>query len=314
MNEFTTGSDPDDTSIRWKKWKKEIETRLRYFRIENVQDKVDALNIYGGEVIRELADTLPDRPPVAGQPNRNDYEQIMAKLDHHFTPMANPDSARAKLDRMVQQDGETLAQFHVRIRLQAEKCQFPDKEDAIRSKLLLAMKDGRLRREAMVKRNALPELLEQAANKEDIDRQALVIEKESPDQQVHGVMQKKRNFSNPKTPRTYHKSTAKPHTTTTPNTPTPSSSGKECEFCGYTHHGHGHHALHLERSAINATGAAILLKSVSSTERVLNHKHMQCRTCHRNHRQSALNMFLKLIPHHQTAKQSGPTLWSRVSG
>ncbi len=234
MKEFSLGGDPDDTGARWSKWRKELETRLRYFRIVAVQDKCDALNIYGGEVVRELAETLPARPVPEGQ-NLDEFTATMAKLDHHFQPMANADSARAKLDKMSQLPTETLAQFHVRVRQQADKCNFPDKEDAIRSKILLAMKDGALRREAMVKSYSLTELLKHASNKEDIERQAAEIE--SADQQVHKVVAQKskgqfqpKNFKNfKKTPHYNHKpSPAK-------DTPSNNTPAAECEFCGYVH-------------------------------------------------------------------------------
>ena len=77
---------------------------------------------------------------------------------------------------MSQANGESVAQYHFRLRSQAAKCKFPDINDAIRSKLLQTMIDGRLRREAMVKSYSLEELLKHAANKEDIDRQAKAIE------------------------------------------------------------------------------------------------------------------------------------------
>ena len=77
---------------------------------------------------------------------------------------------------MAQKEGESLAQYYVRIRMQAAKCDFADIDDAIRSKLLQTMHDGKLRREAMTKRYTLAQLLEHAANKEDIDRQAQTME------------------------------------------------------------------------------------------------------------------------------------------
>ena len=91
--------------------------------------------------------------------------------------MVNPDCARSKLDKMCQMKGESIAQYHVRLRLQVAKCSFADPDDAIRSKILQTMSDKKLRREAMVKRYTLQQLLEHAANKKDIDRQAQDMEK-----------------------------------------------------------------------------------------------------------------------------------------
>ena len=78
---------------------------------------------------------------------------------------------------MHQREGESIAQYHVRLRLQVSECGFLDPDNAIRSKILQTMRDKKLRREAMVKRYTLLQLLEHAANTEDIDRQAQDMEK-----------------------------------------------------------------------------------------------------------------------------------------
>ena len=62
--------------------------------------------------------------------------------------MVNPDCARSTLEKMWQIEGESVAQYHVRLRLQVTKCSFADPDDVILSKIL---RDKKLRREAMVK-------------------------------------------------------------------------------------------------------------------------------------------------------------------
>jgi hypothetical protein len=58
MKPFSTSENPEEAGQLWVKWKKELLTRFRFFRINSVQDHVDAISIYGGELIRELIDTL----------------------------------------------------------------------------------------------------------------------------------------------------------------------------------------------------------------------------------------------------------------
>ena len=159
-------------------------------------DRVDALCIYGGVQIRELIESLENVPSPSSDENLNEYEKIIAKLDNHFIPMVNPDCARNKLEKMCQNEGESVAQYHVRLRLQVTKCSFAHPDDVILSKLLQTMRDKKLRREAMVKRYTLRQLLEYTANKEDIDRQAQHMEQTSPSapparKQVNRVHQKK---------------------------------------------------------------------------------------------------------------------------
>ena len=99
-----------------------------------------------------------------------------------------------------------MAQYHVRLRLQVAKCGFTDPDDVIRSKILQTMRDKKLCQEAMVKRYTLQQLLEHAANKGDIDRQAQDMEQKlAPDQdRVNRIHQKKtrkpKNKRKPKPP------------------------------------------------------------------------------------------------------------------
>lgn len=161
----------------------------------DTHDRVDALCIYGGVQIRELIESLENVPSPSSDENLNEYEKIIAKLDNHFIPMVNPDCARNKLEKMCQNEGESVAQYHVRLRLQVTKCSFAHPDDVILSKLLQTMRDKKLRREVMVKRYTLRQLLENTANKEDIDRQAQHVEETSPSapparKQVNRVHQK----------------------------------------------------------------------------------------------------------------------------
>jgi len=54
-------------------------------------------------------------------------EKITAKLDNHFIP----DCVCSKLEKMWQKEGESVAQYHVHLRLQVAKCGFTDPDDAI---------------------------------------------------------------------------------------------------------------------------------------------------------------------------------------
>ena len=87
MQAFIADSDPDETGRRWKN---ELLTHFRYFRISNTQDRIDALHIYGGEQVRELIESLESVPTKSSAEPLNEYDKIIAKLDNHFIPMVNP--------------------------------------------------------------------------------------------------------------------------------------------------------------------------------------------------------------------------------
>ena len=165
MKPFSTSENPEEAGQLWVKWKKELLTRFRFFCIDSVQDCIDAISIYGGELIRELIDTLQD-VPIGDDVEHNDFDKCLAKLDNYFVRITNSNSGRSKFAEMFWNKGESVAQYHFRPRFKAAKCNFPDTNYAA----LQTMIDGRLRQEAMVKRYSLKELLKYAANK-DVDQE-----------------------------------------------------------------------------------------------------------------------------------------------
>ena len=233
MAPFVPQSDPDETGRAWATWKREFCSRLRYFRIAP-EDKFDALTIYGGSEIRELLDNLvledTDFNSTSGP--QCDFETAIPKLDEYFDPLINKDSARNKFENMSQTQSESVAEYYVRLKTQARKCQFADCNDTIRSKLLQTMNDKRLRREAMTKSYTLKQLLEQAAHKEAIERQAKSIEAKpsSSTAQVKMVHSKAKYHKSDKTKFHKRKPSYKPDTK-----PDEGSSDSQCPYCGGTH-------------------------------------------------------------------------------
>ena len=237
---FLPPTDPDDAALAWIKWMKTFAKKLRFFRVTSLQDRMDALSIYGGEEIDKLLETLPDpdNPPdlptdIKPEGAEDDaYFKHVQKLNGYFTTMVNKDSARSRFDAMTQ--GEmSMAKYFVQLKEQAEKCSYADRDDTIRTKLLQTMKDKKLRRDAMLKGTTLSALLKQAANKEDVERQAKEMEKEAV--QVHRVYEQKQR-QKPGANGKYHKKYP-PRQKGRSDVGKGEGKGAKCEFCGYNHEG-----------------------------------------------------------------------------
>ena len=97
--QFITPVDTEEAALQWQKWRRNFERKLRFFRVTTLQDKLDAVAIYGGEEIEELTDNLPNiadaEVTVPEGEEINDFHRAMAKLNNHFTPMLNKDSTRS---------------------------------------------------------------------------------------------------------------------------------------------------------------------------------------------------------------------------
>jgi hypothetical protein len=237
MKAFIPDPDPEETGRMWLKWRTELETRLRFFRIKEDQDKLDALYIYGGEALRELCVNLPPpEPPGEGHAAPTEFVKHMTKLDKYFSPGINSDSARCKFESMSHNINETIGQYTLRLRTQASKCAFTDIDDAVRSKLLNTMRDGKLRRDAWLHKYNLKKILEYAASKEDVERQAKAIEESMKQLEVHQVHERKPKTSYRKrTPKNFTQRKFRPEK----EKPTPMkvSQWKDCRYCGGDHVG-----------------------------------------------------------------------------
>ena len=225
--------------MAWERWFKTFVRKTRFFKVSTLQDKLDALSIYGGgEEVETLIETLPDPDdgdvtlPADVKPANepvNEYHRQAYKLNEHFKTMVNKDSARSKFDCMTQ-GSRTVAQYFVELRKQADRCQFVDRDDSIRNKILQTMNDKQLRREAMLKCLPLDKLLKRADNKEDVERQAREMEKNARDD-VNRVYEQRKPK---KKPARFH---AKPPHTPETKPPHSGHAGTQCKYCGYSHGG-----------------------------------------------------------------------------
>lgn len=176
-------SDPDETALLWDRWLRQFGRKVRFFRVTEATDKLDALYIYGGDKVEQILDTVPDPEGAFTIPTHLGetldvtcvYHKALYKVQKHFSRMANKDSARSQFDGMSQGD-RPMAENYIQLKKQAAKCQFTDEDDMIRTKILQSMNDRALRREAMLKNFTLAQLLRMAANKEDVERQAKKME------------------------------------------------------------------------------------------------------------------------------------------
>lgn len=115
-----------DIGRAWKEWLEDFEEEISYLEIDKIKDKVSALKIYGGPVIKKLARNLPE---PAAEENDNDYEKLKRKLDNHFLPRKNKHHARYTFSKERMQSNETVVNYAARMREKARDCEFGDQFD-----------------------------------------------------------------------------------------------------------------------------------------------------------------------------------------
>ena len=92
MAPFVRDTDPILTGPKWERFMEEFGTRLRYFKITSVQEKVDAINIFGGQILRDKIRSLRDveyPAPTDEAPATDAYQKIVHKQNHYVLLMKN---------------------------------------------------------------------------------------------------------------------------------------------------------------------------------------------------------------------------------
>ena len=99
---FVRQSSSHDTALKWSKWKKDIERKFRFFGIQDPVAKKDGLLIYGGEELVDIDDAITDPASQHG----DDVTVLIRKIDNHYMPEKNKDSARFQPSELHQNTEE----------------------------------------------------------------------------------------------------------------------------------------------------------------------------------------------------------------
>lgn len=150
----------DGGGLEWQAWLRSFEWYLQANKIEDDHDKYVKLMHLAGQKIQELYATLPvpdkvinaPRGPLIGgfTPHLTEYEMAVAKLNDHFQPKKNTTYERYELRKLKQKDDEKIAVFAMRLRKQADRCDFGDNfEDHVKDQLIEKCSSSKLRRKLL---------------------------------------------------------------------------------------------------------------------------------------------------------------------
>ena len=123
-----------------------------------------------GTDVQDIARTLPAVEGAAA----DEYSQLTAKLKTHFDASVNATYERAQLQALVRKDGESFALFVSRLRLQAERCNYPpeQRENSVLECAVARCADRELQRKFFAITDlTLPRALEMAKREEEIRAQ-----------------------------------------------------------------------------------------------------------------------------------------------
>ncbi|XP_073814237.1 uncharacterized protein [Musca autumnalis] len=235
--EFQFEIDDGNCAIKWNSWLRGFELFATANRITDCDEKYSWLLHYAGTKVQEVFFNLPHtedyvkRGPLIGGfiPHLNKYDDGVMKLQNFFAPKRNATYERHIFRKMKQEPNERIELFAVRLRTQAERCNFGNQiESNIKDQITEACSSDLLRRKILERGDdSLDEILKMARIIEAVSEQQKSFRTSNQD------MRKRQFRSNQNNRFECYRCGTKGHKANDNRCP---AKGKECSKCGGKNH------------------------------------------------------------------------------
>ena len=143
-SDLVTPMDVNSISLReeWTRFKRQLKC---FFEIYEIDDKSETIKIaYLTLLIGNEAADVFDQLGLSEE-DRNCFRKIIEGCEKHFNPATSIYISRMKFYQAVQIHNETFDQFVSKVRRLATVCDFKDKEEQIRDRIVIGMKNSKMR-------------------------------------------------------------------------------------------------------------------------------------------------------------------------
>jgi len=137
--------DGSETSTQATRWKKEITRFQNLLVAMDVKDKTRQRALllhYTGKATNEIFDMLPKT--AAGEDD-DPFAKSRGSLTNYFTPKQNREYEIYVFGQAKEENNESLAAFHTRLRQLAVTCKFGDVDREIKTKIVQSYSSHKLR-------------------------------------------------------------------------------------------------------------------------------------------------------------------------
>ena len=177
---FPVHSDEQSSGVRWRKYIDKFENLLCALDVHDDARKKALLLHYIGDEAYDIFDSFSDEQKGVGSVNAegeaNEYETLKHSFTTCFTPKQNSTYEIYKFRQAKQTQGETIDEFHTRLRTLANTCDFHDVKQEILMQILHGCLSSRLRRRGLMTNLPLDQLLAEARSYELAECRAAEIE------------------------------------------------------------------------------------------------------------------------------------------
>jgi len=134
---------------RWERWLRAFDLLVASKNITEVKRKKAMLLHYGGLDLQDIFYSLPGASAVDNA--EDPFAETKRLLNEHFKPKSNVAFERHIFRQIRQNEGETMAQYVTRLRLQAKNCGFKDEEEEICGQIVEKCVSSEIRRRLLEK-------------------------------------------------------------------------------------------------------------------------------------------------------------------
>lgn len=186
LEKFECEGDVSSVSVRWERWKRSLSIYLEAAGVDTDVKKRASLLHLGGHELQEIYYNIPGAHLTSDKANEgNLFETAVQKLDEYFAPKQSKVYERHIFRLLKQEPDEKFERFLVRLRQQAMKCKFTDKDEHIIDQITEKCKSEDLRKKILKTGDSmtLDQILMEANTLEAVQRQLENFEKKNNDAQ-----------------------------------------------------------------------------------------------------------------------------------
>lgn len=144
----------------WSRWKRSLTYLIDAKGITSHTRKKAILLHKGGTALQDIYATLEKAKATEAAAAKDEFLFAIELLDAHFSPTVNRIYERYKF-RLIHQNAESIEQFVVRLRYQAENCEFKEMDTEIVDQIVLGTSSNELRTKILEQRlEALDKVLQ----------------------------------------------------------------------------------------------------------------------------------------------------------
>ena len=144
ISDLVNSIDVNSSSLRaeWQRFKREFNCYLLINELDKKSDsvKLGHLTLLIGKDAADLIDELG-----LSDADKEDYEKVVTGYEKYFSPKTNLYIQRMQFYQRDQKDGETFDQFVAEVRKLAGTCEFKEKEEQIRDRIVIGMNNSKVR-------------------------------------------------------------------------------------------------------------------------------------------------------------------------